>query len=890
MDRHLLRNATIALLIGGTLGVVFGTWQGRETWTAAIDELQRDTLLATDKLELLVRNMRLGTEAVARRLDPDDLAGSAEDAWAAIQAENLGLVTILVLNERGTAVAGMNGDARGVGLNFSDRDYFQTLRRGGVRNYYLDAPVVSRPAGSWALPMSVPILRPDGTFAGVVVGAVVKNYFDRIDWQSIGLDVSVFMHLHDTDAVIDATNPGTSPPHAQAIRAHGASAPANMEGADLIPVDLPGMVAFSSESANARFHVIVARDRADMVAAARRQGTWTGLAMTALVAGLLLISLQARVAAHRRAADTRRIAEQAALRQRDAEQLRLLEERLRLATEAARIGVWDLDLETGRNTWDATMHALYGLPPKDFSGDYQAWRDRVHPNDIETHETKFQAALSQRKPYDDVFRILTPTGEERVLKARSRIMTDESGAPVRAIGVNFDVTEQVRREEDLIAANARIRHDALHDPLTHLGNRRGLLEHLGRLVKDGPEDAPVALIHLDLDRFKAVNDLFGHAAGDHLLVEVAAILRRMTRSGDAIFRLGGDEFAVVLTGDDVATTAEDIANRILEACREPIFHEDKELLFGASAGICISTIAEADGLVGNSDIALYEAKSRGRNRLELFTPALRRRAEEKKLLADQLTEAIAADHITLRFQPQVWSESRTLAGAEALVRWQHEERGELPPSYFLPVAEELGVLQEIDDIILTKTVAAAKRLLAQGLDLPRVSVNASYRRLMAPDLLERIEALGPLPCPLSFELLESIDFDGLSDDIMARLAQIRARGVEIEVDDFGTGHASITTLLRVQPDRVKIDRQLVTADILSGRKAQSVLQAITEMAEALDIAVTAEGVETEAHAERAAALGCDKLQGFLFAKPLTEADFLNWARGNTEFRSSVDAG
>jgi diguanylate cyclase (GGDEF)-like protein/PAS domain S-box-containing protein len=885
MDRHLLRNAAVALLIGGALGAAFGTWQGREGWTAAMEQLQRDTLLATDRLELLVRNMRLGAEAAARRLDPDDLAGSAENAWAAIETENLGLVTMLVLDETGTAVAGMNDDVRGIGLNFSDRAYFQTLRRGTVRDYYLGAPIASRPAGSWALPMSVPILSADGSFAGVVVGAVSQGYFDRIDWQSSGTDISVFMHLHDTDAVIDATNAGTTPPFAEAIRAHGVSAPAHTQDADLVPVDLAGMVAFLSESPASRFHVIVARDRADMLAAARSRGTWMGLAMTALVAGLLLISLQTRVVARRRAEDARRIAEHAALRQEDAARVRHLEERLRLATEAARIGVWDLDLESGRNTWDATMHALYGMAPGDFGGDYQSWRDRVHPDDIETHEAKFQAALSRRQPYDNVFRIVTPAGEERVLKARSRIITDETGTPVRTIGVNFDVTDQVRREEDLIAANARIRHDALHDPLTHLGNRRGLAEHLGKLVRDGPEGAQVALIHLDLDRFKAVNDLFGHAAGDHLLVEVAAILRRMTRSRDAVFRLGGDEFAVVLTGDGVAAVAEDVASRILAACREPIVHEDKELLFGASAGICVSTIAEAGDLIGNSDIALYEAKNCGRNRLQLFTPALRRRAEEKKRLADRLTEAIAADHITLRFQPQVWSDSRTLAGAEALVRWQHEERGELPPSYFLPVAEELGILHEIDDIILTKTVAAAQRMSAQGLDLPRVSVNASHRRLMAPDLLERIEALGPLPCPLSFELLESIDFDGLPDDMMARLAQIRARGVEIEVDDFGTGHASITTLLRVQPDRVKIDRQLVTADILSGRKAHSVLRAITEMAEALGIPVTAEGVETEAHAERAAALGCDKLQGFLFSKPLTEADFLDWARGSAASRS-----
>ena len=175
MDGRLIRNALIALMIGGALGTTFGAWQGREGWTASIEDLQRDTLLATDKLELLMRNMRLGAEAVARRLDPDDLSGSAADAWPAIEAENLGLVTVLVLDETGTAVAGMREDTQGLGMNFSDRAYFQSLQRGEVRDYYLGAPIVTRPAGSWALPMSVPILRQDGAFAGAVVGAVVAD-------------------------------------------------------------------------------------------------------------------------------------------------------------------------------------------------------------------------------------------------------------------------------------------------------------------------------------------------------------------------------------------------------------------------------------------------------------------------------------------------------------------------------------------------------------------------------------------------------------------------------------------------------------------------------------------------------------------------------------------
>lgn len=458
------------------------------------------------------------------------------------------------------------------------------------------------------------------------------------------------------------------------------------------------------------------------------------------------------------------------------------------------------------------------------------------------------------------------------------------------VGFRTDVSElrrqkhalehQARELEKQAKALGKAKHDAevssVTDALTNLGNRRGLdllLEDLAQRIAPGFE---VALIHVDLDRFKAINDVFGHAAGNHVLCVVSQILRDSVRSGEYIARVGGDEFVIAAISKDAQRAGKTIAERIIAACQSSVDFNGKELRFGASIGIAVANKPGIGDLMENADIALYDAKASGRNRCALFTPELRSLAEEKKCMVDELIRAFDDDQICPHFQPQVSAEDQEFVGVEALARWQHPTLGLVLPDVFLPIADELGRLGDIDDIILCKSLAAVRRLKSQGIQIPKLSVNVSYRRLKTNALLNRLQELKPWPCQLAFELLETIDYDQEADSFSWILDELRDQDIGIELDDFGSGRASITTLLRLRPDRIKIDRQLVSAITCEASEANPLVKAIGEMGKSLDIEMTAEGVETEVQARVLKRLGCSVFQGFLFSPALSEYDLSQW--------------
>lgn len=399
---------------------------------------------------------------------------------------------------------------------------------------------------------------------------------------------------------------------------------------------------------------------------------------------------------------------------------------------------------------------------------------------------------------------------------------------------------------------------------------------LAELAGEGGVARPVAILHVDLDRFKAINDAFGHAAGDHVLRTVAGILRAAARRSDYIARVGGDEFVIVLRSDVGEEDAQAIAERIIEACRRTVRFEDRELHFGASVGIAIAPREEAAELLQRADIALYEAKSGGRNCSALFSPRLQAIAAERKRVADDLVDALAEDIIEPHYQPQVCARTRSFAGVEALGRWTHPQLGPISPDVFVPLAEELGLLRELDDRILRKSIDMVSRLRSRGISVPKLAVNIGYRRLQTGAFLHRIEELHPLPCRLALELVETIDFDQDIEAATWVLEQLRAQEVEIEIDDFGSGRASITTLLRLRPDAIKIDRQLTSALLSPTTGSGPLVKAISEMSRSLGISLTAEGVETELQAGILTDLQCDVFQGFLFAPALEEAQLAKW--------------
>ncbi|MCA0343991.1 MAG: bifunctional diguanylate cyclase/phosphodiesterase, partial [Proteobacteria bacterium] len=385
--------------------------------------------------------------------------------------------------------------------------------------------------------------------------------------------------------------------------------------------------------------------------------------------------------------------------------------------------------------------------------------------------------------------------------------------------------------------------------------------------------------HIDLDRFKDINDTLGHAAGDEVLKQAAGVLRAHIPAADFIARIGGDEFVLLSRREPTEADFGTLSARLIEAISEPMAIEGHDCRIGASIGIATRNDAEesAEQLLVNADIALYEAKRRGRNRVEAFNDELRLRTVEVKRLGDDILRGLERGEFHPYFQPQFDAETLEIVGVEALARWQHPTRGIIMPDVFLPVAESLNVVARIDEAILEQALFQSMRWEGQDLGIARVSVNVSCQRLRDDNLLEKLRAMNIRPGSLTFELLESISFDTLDDGLKQAIDGIKSLGIEIEIDDFGTGHASIVSLLELSPARLKIDRRLVQP-LLESTAQQSLVRSIIDIGKVRDIETVAEGVETLAHAELLRGLGCHILQGYAFARPMGADDFLAFAK------------
>ena len=599
-----------------------------------------------------------------------------------------------------------------------------------------------------------------------------------------------------------------------------------------------------------------------------------------LAAALVLVPLFiARHLIEERARHIRALAERE-------QQLAALSRRLGLALETSEVGVWDYNVDADRLIWDDRMNALYGLPQDGGPRTGRHWNDALHPDDRARAKREFDDAIRHRGRYVSQFRVILRDGSERFVRAIGTCYRDIDGS-VCIAGCNWDVTDDVRtnqalerarveaeaRNAELVEATARIEHTSLHDALTTLPNRRYLDRFLAeRAAAAAADSSGLALLHIDLDRFKQINDTLGHAAGDAMLQHAADVLRANVRDDDFVARIGGDEFVVVSSLRNGRRDLTRLANRIIDQMREPMPYMGHECRCGFSVGIAFQRGPKIDDrrLLIDADIALYRAKRRGRNRYEFFTEALQAEIVSTKQMADDILSGIEKGQFVAWYQPQFDARTHAVAGVEALARWEHPSRGVVSPDVFMPIAEDLNVVATIDRMILEQTLSWMDVWRAQGLVVPRASVNVSARRLRDENLIKSLRKLDIAPGSISFELVESIYLDE-SDDIVAfNIDQIRELGIDIEIDDFGTGYASIVSLLKLQPRRLKIDRQLVMPVVESEGQRQ-LISSIVDIGHSLGIGVVAEGVETDEHSRIVTSLGADVLQGYAFAKPLSPA-------------------
>ena len=468
----------------------------------------------------------------------------------------------------------------------------------------------------------------------------------------------------------------------------------------------------------------------------------------------------------------------------------------------------------------------------------------------------------------------------RVFRSRS------DGGDLIMVGV--DMTEQVRQRralEEYAArledANAEIVFKALHDELTGLGNRRYLIEKFEalrrRYVAEGGE---LAALHLDLDRFKQINDTIGHGAGDNVLKIVAERIRMHVRPDDVVARIGGDEFVILIWEPAPTDRPFQLARTLVDAMSKPASFEGRECRFGASAGIARTPLADVGELLTSSDVALYKAKRAGRGVVGIFDGEDIKEMQQTKAMADDIMRGLELSEFHPFYQPQIDARSGQIVGVEALARWEHPEKGILMPDVFLPVAEDLNVVSEIDRQIFDKAIAACKAIFAGFDPIPNLSFNVSARRVSDGDFDDIAQRVSDYPGEVAFELLETIFLEEQDDGFLFQLDKLRDLGISIEVDDFGSGRASIVSLQRIAPDRLKIDRRLV-APIAEGNSAARLVKSIIEIGNALSIAVVAEGVETAEHARILTDLGADCLQGFHFSEPLNAAGLRDYFHAHT---------
>ena len=463
-----------------------------------------------------------------------------------------------------------------------------------------------------------------------------------------------------------------------------------------------------------------------------------------------------------------------------------------------------------------------------------------------------------------------------LMKIRGRdYKTIESEAPNGdRVVFRIDISEQLRQSHELETyarrleqANNEISHQALHDELTGLGNRRFLNMQLDDLIAEREAiGGELAALHVDLDRFKQINDTMGHAAGDHVLCVVADILRRGLRKNDVVARTGGDEFVVLLKSGAESTEPEALAERLIAEISKPIPFEDRLCRLGASVGIARTPVIDAQDLVTSSDVALYKAKQGGRSTLAVFDHIDLENLRASKRLADDILRGIEEDEFVPVYQAQIDPIQDSIVGFEVLARWQHPNRGLLSPGEFLGMADDTHVTGLIDGMIFRRAIGECKQGFAGQDDPPSLSFNVGLQRIMDPTLEDDVRD-ADYPGPVAFELIETVFVDSGSEEFLNRIAELRGLGLTFEVDDFGSGRASIVGLRQIGADRLKIDHRLVQP-ITNSASARKLVESIIDIGRALDIAVTAEGIETEQHARVLTTLGCDRLQGFYFARPM----------------------
>ncbi len=567
------------------------------------------------------------------------------------------------------------------------------------------------------------------------------------------------------------------------------------------------------------------------------------------------------------------------------------EQRYALAAKGSNDGLWDWDLSTDEVYYSPRLLEILGFGEDKPEPALDTWRHRIHQDDLAQFDADMATHLADKNDsFYNEHRITTLWGKERWVLSRGVAVRDKFGQAVRIAGSLTDITKQKQSEAALLQ-------QAQQDKLTGLPNR-ALLTEMIRSSMSRASRRPgykFAVLFLDFDRFKVINDSLGHEFGDMLLISIAQQLRVQIRTVDAAARLGGDEFVVLLDDIDGLGTAIEVAERLLHCFSKPHSIGGHDVTSTASIGIVMNdeSYTRPELMIRDADTAMYQAKAAGKARYVVFDEQMHARALERLNLEKELRKAIALGQIWLAYQPIVSLDNGRLLGFETLVRWDHPELGSVPPDQFIEIAEETGEIVEIGNWVLRK---ACRQLVAWQEQFPRIqtnklhmNINVSKRQLSQPDTVKNLETIfndtGVSPQDIKLEITESVIMDD-PERITVVLDKIRELGVQLAMDDFGTGHSSLSCLHRFSLDVLKIDREFIR-NMEQRVEYTAVIQAIVTLAHTMGISVVAEGLETAEQVAQLQALECDCAQGYFFAKPLTPQEAGHYITGFHDQRRSA---
>ena len=624
-----------------------------------------------------------------------------------------------------------------------------------------------------------------------------------------------------------------------------------------------------------------------VVAESRREQGANRRRATVLTAVLLVLGFAPALGAYLLGRTLRRLDEE--------EAANIERRRLADAQRIAHLGSWEHDFASGTTTWSDELFRIFGHEPGAFVPTVDAFVATTHPEDQSAVAEQVARGPAEGSKFAFRCRVVRPDGSVRWTETQGEFVLAAHGSPMTVFGTALDVTERQaaadeisRSRKQLVDQEAEMRHRAYHDALTGLPNRSLLLERLDHALTDA---LPVAVLVLDLDGFKRINDSLGHAVGDQLLVGLGERLARsvrLTREGDApvavdhrarrhppdtVARLGGDEFAILLVDVD-EDSAREVAERVIAECAAPFTFDGRRLVVSASMGLVLrSRDATSADLLRDADVAMYAAKDAGKARYAVFDPAMRATVVERLALEDELRAAVESQGLALHYQPVIDVRSGAVVKVEALVRWPHPQRGMIGPDRFIPLAEETGLIVPLGAWVLHEACHELIRQSERHQEL-KVAVNVSPRQLDDDSLVGTVRAAleqsGLAPSRLVLEVTESalVEQDAVA---LGALEALDRLGVGLSIDDFGTGYSSLSRLRLLPVSELKIDKSFIDEVDIEGERAP-VVAAVIALAHGLDRTVVAEGVETAGQLASLSRLGCDTVQGFLYSRPLPPAE------------------